>query len=352
MSRRTQRVQVSLDTGGIKVLKEPEIEMILRGADELIGVGGRNMLAKILKGSKDKKVLEHHLDECPAYGFYQSLTLADISHKVDWMIKMDYLRIDYQDRLPTLIFSEKGWEIEMQTLAEEIYQKFCRDLKEKKMDTIFRMKDMNRQVVFGVLEKIRAGKNPGFLPMLAAWKAVEVRKVRERISSVEKSIENPSEEPSIRFRKAEKGDAKEITDLIHRTVKKIYPHYYPEEVVDFFCMYHSKERVQADIESGNVWYLSRNGQMVATGSADGNEITRVYVLPEFQKKGYGTRMMEELEQHVGKAHDRAVLDASLSSCRMYEKRGYRTLRHEQINLVNGVILVYEVMEKLLSGRDG
>lgn len=194
MGRRTQRVQVSLDTGGIKVLTEPEIEMILRGADELIGVGGRNMLAKILKGSKDKKVLEHHLDECPAYGFYQSLTLADISHKVDWMIKMDYLRIDYQDRLPTLIFSEKGWEIEIQTLAEEIYQKLCRDLKEKKMDTIFQMKNMNRQVVFGVLEKIRAGKDPGFLPLLAAWKAVDVRKVRERISSVEKSIENPSEE--------------------------------------------------------------------------------------------------------------------------------------------------------------
>lgn len=87
--------------------------------------------------------------------------------------------------------------------------------------------------------------------------------------------------------------------------------------------------------------------MVATGSADGNEITRVYVLPEFQKKGYGTRMMKELEQHVGKAYDRAVLDASLASCRMYEERGYRTLRHEQINLVNGVVLVYEVMEKLL-----
>lgn len=29
--------------------------MILRGADELISTGGRSMLAKILKGSKDNK---------------------------------------------------------------------------------------------------------------------------------------------------------------------------------------------------------------------------------------------------------------------------------------------------------
>ena len=64
MSRK-KRVRYELDSGDIRSLTIEEIKVILRGADELIVTGGRSMLAKILKGSKDKKVLEHGLDQCP-----------------------------------------------------------------------------------------------------------------------------------------------------------------------------------------------------------------------------------------------------------------------------------------------
>jgi len=64
MSRKKQRVRYELDSGDIKSLTIEEIKGILRAADELIASGGRSMLAKILKGSKDKKVLEHRLDQC------------------------------------------------------------------------------------------------------------------------------------------------------------------------------------------------------------------------------------------------------------------------------------------------
>ena len=64
-----------------------EIAAILRAADELIATGGRTMLSKILKGSRDKKLLEHGLDQCPVYGFYGQLTLAEISHRIDLVIE-------------------------------------------------------------------------------------------------------------------------------------------------------------------------------------------------------------------------------------------------------------------------
>ena len=48
---------VVLDAGEIRDLPMEDIRMVLRGADELISTGGRSMLAKILKGSKDKKIL-------------------------------------------------------------------------------------------------------------------------------------------------------------------------------------------------------------------------------------------------------------------------------------------------------
>ena len=188
MSKKVRRVPVSLDAGEIKDLPQEDIRMILRGADELISTGGRSMLAKILKGSKDKKIFEYKLNECPAYGYYQDMKLDDISKCIDWMIKKDYLRIEYDYRLPLLVFSEKGWQIEKETFAQELYQRMCLDVEEKKARVLFEMKEVNRQVVMCVLDKIEKEGTEEFLPYLEAWKMLEVKKVAARIAEVEKKI--------------------------------------------------------------------------------------------------------------------------------------------------------------------
>lgn len=188
MSKKVRRVPVILDAGEIKDLPQEDIRMILRGADELISTGGRSMLAKILKGSKDKKIFEYKLNECPAYGYYQDMKLDDISKCIDWMIKKDYLRIEYDYRLPLLVFSEKGWQIEKETFAQELYRRMCLDVEEKKARVIFEMKEVNRQVVMCVLDKIEKEGTEEFLPYLEAWKMVEVKKVAARIAEVENKI--------------------------------------------------------------------------------------------------------------------------------------------------------------------
>ena len=188
MSKKVRRVPVVLDAGEIKDLPQEDIRMILRGADELISTGGRSMLAKILKGSKDKTIFKYKLNECPAYGYYQDMKLDDISKCIDWMIKEDYLRIEYDYRLPLLVFSEKGWQIEKETFSQELYQRMCLDVEEKKARVIFEMKEVNRQVVMCVLDKIEKDGTKEFLPYLEAWKMLEVKKVAARIAEVEKKI--------------------------------------------------------------------------------------------------------------------------------------------------------------------
>lgn len=188
MSKKVRRVPVILDAGEIKDLPQEDIRMILRGADELISTGGRSMLAKILKGSKDKRIFEYKLNECPAYGYYQDMKLDDISKCIDWMIKKDYLRIEYDYRLPLLVFSEKGWQLEKETFAQELYQRMCLDVEEKKARVIFEMKEVNRQVVMCVLDKIEKEGTEEFLLYLEAWKMLEVKKVAARIAEVENKI--------------------------------------------------------------------------------------------------------------------------------------------------------------------
>jgi GNAT superfamily N-acetyltransferase len=141
--------------------------------------------------------------------------------------------------------------------------------------------------------------------------------------------------------------AEQVVTLVHDTIKSIYPKYYPKEVVDFFCSYHDSENIKTDIKNKNVWLLFYDNQLVGTGSGINNQITRVYVLPAFQRNGYGSYIMQQLEDEIGRQYNEAVLDALLPASRLYEKRGYNTVRYENRVVENGVVLVYEVMKNEL-----
>lgn len=147
--------------------------------------------------------------------------------------------------------------------------------------------------------------------------------------------------------KAISSDEEQIFDLVQRTIKSVYPKYYPKEVVDFFCELHSRENIAGDIASGAVGVLRNENEIVGTGSYQDNHITRVYVAPEHQKQGYGSYIMQCLENEISLNYDTVYLDASLPASQMYEKRGYRTIKHQQWSVENDVILVYEIMEKAL-----
>ncbi len=149
----------------------------------------------------------------------------------------------------------------------------------------------------------------------------------------------------MKYIKATEKDTEQILMIVQETIRTIYPKYYPKEVVDFFCELHCKENIYKDIKSGFVGILQNNNVTVGTGCYKDNHITRVYVKPEYQGKGYGSYIMQCLENEISLKYDTVYLDASLPASHLYEKRGYQTIRHERWNVKNGRVLVYEVMEK-------
>lgn len=149
------------------------------------------------------------------------------------------------------------------------------------------------------------------------------------------------------YRTATPDMADGIYNVLHTAIKTIYPKYYPKEVADFFCRHHSKEHILEGIASGNMGVLLVGNRIVGTGCFDGAHITGVYVLPDYQKKGCGTYIMDCLEGEIAKKHDTAVLDASFPAASLYEHRGYKTVGHGVYELDNDVKLVYEIMEKNL-----
>lgn len=149
------------------------------------------------------------------------------------------------------------------------------------------------------------------------------------------------------YTKATEKDAAALHRLIKETIQTVYPRYYPREIVNFFCALHGEESILGDIKNGNVFLLSINGKLCGTGSRRGNHITRVYVTPTFQNRGCGSLIMNQLEQEIAETYPTSKLDASLPACRFYEHRGYQTIKHENLPVENGAVLVYEIMEKKL-----
>ncbi|MDP2366025.1 MAG: RQC-minor-1 family DNA-binding protein, partial [Ignavibacteria bacterium] len=150
---------------------------------------GRNLLSKLLKGSKEKKILELGLYKNPSYSFYSSIPLPDILAKIDWMIENYYLAIEYDYRMPLLVFTEKGWAIEKDTLSNELLEGFDRMI-DSGADyfNLNYLKDKNRGLIFLLLEKVELTKNKKYVPILESWKEIDYKKVKQKINSVIKSI--------------------------------------------------------------------------------------------------------------------------------------------------------------------
>ncbi|MCX6141693.1 MAG: RQC-minor-1 family DNA-binding protein [Ignavibacteriales bacterium] len=193
MSRKA-KVLPKLNAKGIRELSDSELIAILRAADELIMAGGRTLLSRILKGSRERKVLDLKLDLCPSYGYYHELTYAEILKRIDYAITKGYLAIDYLGRLPVLTFTAAGWEIEQNTYSDELLMKL-RQLAIGPVQTtdIEFLKGKNRSLIMMLLDKIEDGKDNKLLSVLEEWRKTDYKKVRNRISEVIQSLESPKE---------------------------------------------------------------------------------------------------------------------------------------------------------------
>lgn len=132
---------------------------------------------------------------------------------------------------------------------------------------------------------------------------------------------------------------------VRETIEAVYPHYYPAGAVDFFLELHSEAQIQEAMLKEDVYLAMAEETILGTGSIRRNEICRLFILPEYQKKGYGSQVMDLLEEKILENHGKVHIDASFPAERMYLKRGYSFVTYEQMETKNGDVLCYHTMEK-------
>jgi hypothetical protein len=156
------------------LLTETEIKAILRAVDDIIGNGGRSLLSKILKGSKDRKLLELGLDRNPSYGSFNDSSLEQIMDKVDQMIRTGYLEIEKRCKLPMIVFSPLGWAIERERRAEEFLQEWdCWIESNVTPISMEYLKERNRGMILLFLYKILCTGSTKYTPFLILWEGID-----------------------------------------------------------------------------------------------------------------------------------------------------------------------------------
>jgi hypothetical protein len=104
-----------------------------------------------------------------AYGYFSDCSLEEITAKIDWTILNDYLEIVYDYRLPLLVYAKKGWEIEKDTISDELIRVFLVLIEKQSNEyDLTHLKDRPRDLIFLLLEKIRARRDPRLIPLLEA----------------------------------------------------------------------------------------------------------------------------------------------------------------------------------------
>ena len=148
------------------------------------------------------------------------------------------------------------------------------------------------------------------------------------------------------IRQATLSDLSKIKRISEVTISEIYPHYYPKGAGDFFLKHHSEDNIREDIKKGLI-YLCFDGSLDAVGTITikNNEICRLFVLPSYQNKGFGTKMLDFAEEMILRHHSKVILDASLPAKKLYLKRGYENIEFNIIALGYNDFLCYDVMEK-------
>lgn len=184
MSRKSRRVPIHLDAKGLGDLPVADLHAVLRGADDLIAQGGRTLLTRILRGSKNKDVLMRGLDSSPVYGHFKDLSGEETLARIDWVILNGYLRVEHFDRLPLLVYTQKGWEIERENYADELLAGFDKLIQKGPPFDMEYLKDRDRQMILRLLDKIEVAGDARYVPLLEAWKKIDYKKIQIRIREV------------------------------------------------------------------------------------------------------------------------------------------------------------------------
>lgn len=145
------------------------------------------------------------------------------------------------------------------------------------------------------------------------------------------------------IREYQAADCQELAELFYNTVHTINAQHYTKEQLDVWAT------GQVDLEKWNQSFQEHYSVVavvdkIIVGFGDIDKtgyLDRLYVHKDYQKQGIAAEICDRLEKTVS---GKIVTHASVTAKPFFEKRGYRTVKEQQVER-QGIFLKNFVMEK-------
>lgn len=152
----------------------------------------------------------------------------------------------------------------------------------------------------------------------------------------------------MKIRKYTEADCDEITDLFFNTVHSVNKSDYSTQQLNAWAT------GNIDQAKWNNSFLKHytlvaeiDGKIVGFGDLDSTYLDRLYVHKDYQRQGIASAILDCLEQYARQAgKSEMTTHASITAKPFFEKRGYHTIKEQQV-MRNSVLLTNFVMKKHL-----
>lgn len=149
------------------------------------------------------------------------------------------------------------------------------------------------------------------------------------------------------FREYKNTDLHAVMDLFYVTVHEVNKNDYSEEQLDAIAPKDANEyHWEKSLEKNHTIVVEEDDKLIAFGNiGKTGYLDRLYVHPDYSRKGIASKLVEELEEYA-KKHGSHVINvtSSITSKAFFESKGYAVIE-EQINERRGERLLRYLMEK-------
>ena len=149
------------------------------------------------------------------------------------------------------------------------------------------------------------------------------------------------------FREYKNTDLHAVMDLFYVTVHEVNKNDYSEEQLDAIAPKAANEyHWEKSLEKNHTIVVEEDDKLIAFGNiGKTGYLDRLYVHPDYLRKGIASKLVEELEEYV-KKHGSHVINvtSSITSKAFFESKGYAVIE-EQINERRGERVLRYLMEK-------
>ena len=149
------------------------------------------------------------------------------------------------------------------------------------------------------------------------------------------------------FREYKDTDLHAVMDLFYVTVHEVNKNDYSEEQLDAIAPKAANEyHWEKSLEKNHTIVVEEDDKLIAFGNiGKTGYLDRLYVHPDYLRKGIASKLVEELEEYA-KKHGSHVINvtSSITAKPFFESKGYAVIE-EQINERRGERLLRYLMEK-------